>query len=108
MIIAPAIASMSQIAVATELHRGQQCISTGMQLKGGEVRFVLSSPSQPVKYASVGKWEKTDFMAPYWWVGDTADSETRNSEIVFESRGGFKLPVIRNTKILRRVNGSRS
>ena len=99
--LVPTVRSLGYIAV-------QKCASV-LEIKTqakndkgeGIVLYLLKHP-QVTRHTSVAKWEKADCVVPYYWVGETSDKCAVNMKVHFVKHNGYNLPVLCNTKAVKK------
>ena len=100
--LVPAIPSIANILQndPTPQQLGHKMNYIQVQIHDGTT-LCIARPSQS-KAALVEKWGKSDKVDPFWWVAETHVEEDVNMVLKFTKFGGHKLPMLVNTKAVKK------
>jgi hypothetical protein len=93
------VTELSKITTFTSKGNG----TNNTRIIGGTVPFTLEPPMRPTTTDhAAAQWGNHVIMAGYWWVQSTNDKSVANMRFASDKAGGFTIPIMQNTKILKK------
>ena len=92
LILVPSVGlnSLSASASATGFDSG-----FSKDVDGETISIKISKPTQ-ARNSDVEKWEKGEFVNPFWWVTETSDPDEANMIVASMNHGGAKFNILKN------------